>query len=243
MNLKLAETPFISIQGEGLTVNNSSYFIRFSGCPVKCSWCDTAYSYTEKGMDYDTKDIYKELKSLSSFYSDKKVNSIVFTGGEPLLWQDELALMVRELKENPSINMSIEIETTGMLDFKKPLLYELSTYGFSNININVSPKMFYIKEHPESKEILINNLKILESLGIDFILKFVDEDREDMLKLINQIRVSIKDFNHRVYVMPQCVTREEHLAKFESTLDFVMRNGYIFSPRLQILLWDSKKGV
>ena len=66
---------FYSIQGEGYYTGNAVIFIRFSGCNLKCSFCDTDHSR------------YKFLTKEEIYTKIKKFNSkhIIFTGGEPTL--------------------------------------------------------------------------------------------------------------------------------------------------------------
>ena len=71
---------FLSIDGEGPTAGELATFIRFQGCNLRCSWCDTKYSWakediTEKLNAYE---IYKYIKN-------NKVKNVTLTGGEPLI--------------------------------------------------------------------------------------------------------------------------------------------------------------
>ena len=77
---------FTSIQGEGKDCGTHALFIRLSGCNLKCSFCDTKYSWTE-GTQTIQEDIIKKIKE----YRDKFNNNyIIWTGGEPLLQELKL---------------------------------------------------------------------------------------------------------------------------------------------------------
>ncbi len=67
---------YASIQGESTHAGRPCVFIRLAGCPLRCRWCDTVYSF-KHGEDWS----YDRLKS---WLDDKKINLIEFTGGEPL---------------------------------------------------------------------------------------------------------------------------------------------------------------
>jgi 7-carboxy-7-deazaguanine synthase len=62
--LKIAEL-FYSIQGEGSLVGAPSFFIRTSGCNLRCSWCDTPYaSWTPEGADLSLDQILNEVRRI-----------------------------------------------------------------------------------------------------------------------------------------------------------------------------------
>ena len=70
---------FYSLQGEGYHTGTPAVFIRFSGCNLKCSFCDTRH---EEGILMSDEDI---LQAISAFPS----NVVILTGGEPSLWIDQ----------------------------------------------------------------------------------------------------------------------------------------------------------
>src|SRR6476619_558983 len=97
--LKISEI-FNSIQGEGTFSGTSCIFLRLSTCNLKCSWCDTKYTW-----DWDNYDINKEIKEFNieqvveKILGFSNINHIVITGGEPLLQQDKLVLLITLLNE------------------------------------------------------------------------------------------------------------------------------------------------
>lgn len=85
MNYKINEI-FKSVQGEGANLGKEVIFLRFSGCNLKCEWCDTEH---ENYKEMTVEEILEEVKSLNC-------KNIIFTGGEPtiynllpLIWQLE----------------------------------------------------------------------------------------------------------------------------------------------------------
>ena len=70
---------FYSLQGEGFHTGTPAVFVRFSGCNLKCSFCDTRH---EEGILMSDEDI---LQAISAFPS----NVVILTGGEPSLWIDQ----------------------------------------------------------------------------------------------------------------------------------------------------------
>lgn len=92
---------FYTIQGEGFHKGTAAYFIRIGGCDVGCHWCDVKESWNaELHPPTDTQKMVDEAVAHS--------NTIVVTGGEPLMW--DMTLLTTLLKEK---NVAIHIETSG----------------------------------------------------------------------------------------------------------------------------------
>lgn len=90
---------FLSVQGEGCRAGWPSVFVRFSGCNLKCWFCDTRH---QEGREMTDEEIIEEVRKY-------KASQIVLTGGEPSLFiNDEF---VRKLKE--ACNLPVAIETNG----------------------------------------------------------------------------------------------------------------------------------
>lgn len=103
--LKIAET-FTSIQGEGKLTGVPSFFIRVSGCNLRCVWCDTPYaSWNPEGRA-------RTIESLVEEAGASCVRHVVVTGGEPMLFEPVTEL-TRRLKD---AGFHITIETAGTLD-------------------------------------------------------------------------------------------------------------------------------
>lgn len=92
---------FYSLQGEGCHTGVPSVFVRFSGCNLSCSFCDTQH---EEGMMMDDEEIIAEVKK----YARPGVQ-IVLTGGEPSLYVTEE--FIKALKE--ATGLPVAIETNG----------------------------------------------------------------------------------------------------------------------------------
>lgn len=97
---------FESIQGETTQAGCPSVFVRFSGCDLRCKYCDTTFAY-EGGVEYSLDEIVKQLAGFSS-------RSVTLTGGEPML-QSELPELCRELSNG---GWKVYVETHG----QKPLV-------------------------------------------------------------------------------------------------------------------------
>ncbi len=74
---------FYSIQGEGCNTGKAAYFIRIGGCDICCSWCDTKYSWNA--------DLHPlvDIGAMADRVTTAGADSVVVTGGEPLMWNLE----------------------------------------------------------------------------------------------------------------------------------------------------------
>lgn len=92
---------FYTIQGEGYHTGTAAYFIRIGGCDVGCHWCDVKESWNAELHPPTSTDLIVEnaLK-----YSE----TVVVTGGEPLMW--DMTVLTQKLKEK---NLKVHIETSG----------------------------------------------------------------------------------------------------------------------------------
>ena len=92
---------FYTIQGEGYHKGSAAYFVRIGGCDVGCHWCDVKESWdAEKHPPTEISTIINNAKQ----YSD----TIVITGGEPLMWN--MSLLTTGLRNE---NLATHIETSG----------------------------------------------------------------------------------------------------------------------------------
>jgi len=101
--LRLTEI-FFSLQGETRTVGLPTVFIRLTGCPLRCQYCDTAYAF-QGGTWYDIETILTEVKRYNTLY-------VTVTGGEPLAQKDCLELLQRLC----DAGYEVSLETSGALD-------------------------------------------------------------------------------------------------------------------------------
>jgi 7-carboxy-7-deazaguanine synthase len=93
---------FFSLQGEGFQTGKAAYFIRLGGCDIGCSWCDSRFSWNpDLHPVIETSEIIRRV-------TDSGADSVVVTGGEPLMWT--LDFLCAGLK---NINISTFIETSG----------------------------------------------------------------------------------------------------------------------------------
>lgn len=98
---------FYSLQGESNKVGIPTVFVRLTGCPLRCNYCDTAYAFSGgKILNYD--DIIEKIKTYKSKH-------VCITGGEPLAQQNCISFL-EKLADNGYL---VSIETSGERDISK----------------------------------------------------------------------------------------------------------------------------
>ena len=128
---------FYSIQGEGFHTGKAAYFLRIGGCDVGCHWCDVKESW-----DVNLHPLI-EVEEIIRLIDETKVDTVVITGGEPLMWN--LNLLCNHLRRK---GLQVYLETSGAY----PMSGEFDWICFS-------PKKNQ-KAFDEIKE-LANELKII----------------------------------------------------------------------------------
>lgn len=145
---------FFSLQGESTRVGLPTVFVRLTGCPLRCTWCDTAYAFSG-GVVRDLDDILGEVATYGARY-------VCVTGGEPLAQAPCLTL----LQALCDAGYSVSLETSGALDV-------------SEVDPRVS-KIMDLKA-PDSGEEGRNRLANLEHIGPHDEIKLVLASEGDYL--------------------------------------------------------------
>ena len=210
---------FISINGEGLKQGELAVFIRFKGCNLRCSYCDTRYSFENpEYTDESVEDIVK-------YCLDSKVKNITLTGGEPLLQGDIDKLMI-ELSKN---GFNIEVETNGAVSIEK---YK----DIANVSFTLDYKLPI--SLMESRMITDNYKYISKKDSVKFVCGSIN-DLERMLVVINKYDLINKT---NCIVSPVFNT-----IKLEDIVDFMIKNnlnGVRFSLQIHKIIWDpNRRGV
>jgi len=165
--LKIFEI-FYSLQGESSRVGLPTIFIRLSGCPMRCHYCDTAYAF-QGGVMMDIDDIMETIKKYNTRY-------VTVTGGEPLAQKEVLSL----LKVLADQNYDVSLETGGGISIKE-----------------VDPRIKIILDikTPESGEEKKNHWENLNLIHVKDEIKFVLCSREDYdwaKKILDQYKLTEK---------------------------------------------------
>ncbi len=223
--LKIAEL-FYSVQGEGSLVGVPSFFIRTSGCNLRCAWCDTPYtSWAPEGAEMELDRIVDEVKA-------HPARHVVVTGGEPMI-APEIIPLTERLR---GLGLHITIETAGTVF--KPVTCDLMS--ISPKLSNSTPQGSWAPQH----ERLRINRKVLEQLmaRYEYQLKFVIERPED-LEEVRPLVAGLGAEPRRVILMPEGTGREVLQERGVWLAEICKAEGYRFSPRLHVDLYGNRRGV
>ena len=223
--MKIAEL-FYSLQGEGSLVGVPSFFIRTSGCNLRCSWCDTPYtSWQPEGSDLAIRQILDEVKA-------HPARHVVVTGGEPMIASDIVPLTER-LRE---LGLHITIETAGTVF--QPVACDL---------MSISPKLANSTPNgplAERHDRLRIQPDILARLmeRYPYQLKFVVEKPRDVEE-VRALATSLDAPPQRVILMPKGVDPERLRERGRWLAEICKDEGFRFSPRLHVDLYGNQRGV
>jgi len=161
---------FISIDGEGPSAGELAAFIRFSRCNIRCSWCDTKYSW-----DGSCETESMEAEEIYAYIKESGVANVTLTGGEPLI-QDGIGDLI-ELLSNDEF-LTIRIETNGAVDISDLK----KRFTASNVQFIVDYKL------PDSRmehTMILENFSVLDPWDV---YKFVIASEKDLHRAIELVR-------------------------------------------------------
>lgn len=232
--LPVAET-FYSIQGEGKLAGTPSFFVRASGCNLRCAWCDTPYaSWSPEGRPVAVGALLAELESSGARHA-------VITGGEPMLFDavEDLAWGMH------ARGVHVTIETAGTIHRSLPCDLMSMSPKLSNSTPAEGdardPSGAWRARH-EARRI---DLGVLQRLLDEYAgrqLKFVvcePRDLEEVEALLSRLRGWRAD---DVLLMPEGTTREA-LASRAWIVEACKARGWRYGPRLHIELFGHRRGT
>lgn len=173
---------FTSIEGEGIFVGKKTLFIRFSGCHLKCRWCDTKYALPlDSGTEYQIDEIEDLIiRELQPF--TYKVN---FTGGEPLLQTDAVIKLADFIKKQTNLKTYIESSCFDSELFSKVLPYiDICKIEFKTDDSKVVENEVY-------DSLVLNEIKCLELA--------VESNKTTYIKIVVTNSTNLESFKNLVY--------------------------------------------
>ena len=219
---------FTSIQGEGASAGTPSVFLRLALCNLRCSWCDTKYTWDWRNYNYAEQVVALEAEAVVDLLRDQPALNVVLTGGEPLLQQDAGAPVLATLR---SEGFRVEVETNGTVLPGRELASEVDQW-------NVSPKLANSGD--------VERLRLRESLtwfaGSERAwFKFVLAELTDLAE-VDALAARLGLPPGRVFLMPEARTAEDVRRRSSWIVPVAIERGYRLSPRLHVLLWGDERG-
>jgi 7-carboxy-7-deazaguanine synthase len=146
MKLKIHEI-FYSLQGESSRVGLPTVFVRLTGCPMRCVYCDTAYAFSG-GSNMEIDDILTKVAEFATPY-------VTVTGGEPLAQKDCHVL----LKALCDQGYSVSLETGGAIDIgpvdaRVSVILDIKTPDSGELKNNLWANLTHLKKTDEVKFVL-----------------------------------------------------------------------------------------
>ena len=144
--LRLTEI-FLSVQGEARAVGWPTVFVRLTGCPLRCQYCDTAYAF-HGGQWWEIDTILAEV-------ARHGVRHVCVTGGEPLAQKRCLAL----LEQLCDAGYEVSLETSGAIDIaavdpRVSRVVDLKTPGSQEMSRNLMSNLALLTAHDQVKFVL-----------------------------------------------------------------------------------------
>tara|TARA_B100001093_G_scaffold74145_1_gene64863 strand:+ start:216 stop:890 length:675 start_codon:yes stop_codon:yes gene_type:complete len=138
---------FLSLQGESNTVGYPTVFVRLTGCPLRCQYCDSAYAF-KGGKKQTLADILEQVVGY-------KVNRVTVTGGEPLAQPSVYPLMAALLDHG----FEVSLETSGAVsvervDSRVVKVLDVKTPDSAEVHRNLWDNFSYLQPHDQIKFVL-----------------------------------------------------------------------------------------
>jgi len=142
---------FHSLQGEARTSGLPTTFIRLTGCPLRCQYCDTSYAFSGG----DSMEMAEIIQKVNSFTA----NHVTVTGGEPLAQPDCLELLTLLCDEG----YRVSLETSGAIDTFKvdervSVVLDLKTPGSNEVGKNRYENIGYLQPNDQIKFVICDRL-------------------------------------------------------------------------------------
>ena len=150
---------FHSLQGESLTAGCPTVFIRLTGCPLRCGYCDTAYAFKGGG--------WMELDEILAQVASYETPYVTVTGGEPLAQKPCLDLLQRLC----DADYKVSLETSGALDISRVdprvvRVMDLKTPGSGEVERNLYANIAHLQQHDQVKFVICSRVDYQWALDI-----------------------------------------------------------------------------
>ena len=166
---------FHSLQGESKTVGIPTVFVRLTGCPLRCQYCDTAYAFDGGEL--------MELDTIKAVLEEVGCGYVTVTGGEPLAQPNCLPL----LEQLCDSGYNVSIETSGAMsieqvDKRVSIVMDLKTPASKEVDKNRYENIAFLKPADQVKFVICDEK--------DYIWSKAQLDQYDLVAKVNEILFS-----------------------------------------------------
>jgi 7-carboxy-7-deazaguanine synthase len=222
---------FYSIQGEGLLAGLPSFFVRTSGCNLRCRWCDTPYtSWRPEGSAICVDEIVRAVRKHDTQH-------VVVTGGEPMISPDIKSLT--EILAGEGYHITVETAGTVFEDIS------CSLASISPKLSNSTPWKEEGGKFADRHESLRDNASVVQSFmdRYPYQLKFVIDTADDMVEIEALLAQLHNVDRSRVLLMPQSVSKEQFAEKSHWIAELCLQHGFRFGTRIHLDLYGNTRGT
>ncbi len=228
--MRIAET-FSSLQGEGRLTGTPSFFIRVSGCHLRCGYCDTAYACEPEGGEL------RSVESLLEEAAEGDCPHAVVTGGEPMLYPRTVAL-TQGLKRR---GKHVTVETSGTLYL--PVACDLMSISPKLSNSIPAPHFGPRRRRSHEERRFVPEVLARLMAEYDYQLKFVIAKPADCAEVVECLKRLPPVDPDCVLLMPEG-TEPDRLEVVGRWLEpYCRARGFTFCPRRQIEWFGAGRGV
>jgi len=254
---------FVSLEGEGQNIGETSLYIRLAGCySAACEFCDTKFSWFNNSkfpLLYDP----DFIKKIAGEIGDRIVNRVTVTGGEPLHYLNHFSKLTEELLMNQNINSKLKLEMIGfesngnLLSKEKNVLLLLKEFNAIKRKgviptLTISPKLEgkscydnqisdeEVEEmYKSAYKNIYNILYINQEINFKFIYGISDKENkmvEDNIKTLFEIGFKPKNIFLMPFTPPDPTGRDKDLweKSKDKAAEKALALGIRYSPRIHI---------
>lgn len=230
--LPVSELFHQTIQGEGPAAGRCASFLRFMGCNLSCSWCDTPWTWDASRHDLRAETTQRDADDLADEVLAHP-GMLVITGGEPLLQQGRLGWrrLLERLREHGRV---VHVETNGTVAPDRHTAAHVAMFM-------VSPKLPNAGEHRGRQDPTPapgwSDLAVAGAAAF----KFVCRDADDVIRAIT-FADSLGIPPAQTWVMPEGTTAAQLAERWPEVAAEAARHGLNASHRLHVLAWGDERG-
>lgn len=229
---------FYTVEGEGTYAGVPSVFMRLSMCNLTCKGfasndspygCDSFVSWSVKNRLTFNEIIDNYF--IKTGYVERLKNGAILklTGGEPFIQQKQLIRFIQYFVKLFNFTPRIDFETNATI---MPLPAWKEEF---NATFTTSPKL---KSNGDPEELRykpeVLNYHARVNSGFKFVVQSIDDIKEIEEMYVNRFNIK----KSVVYLMPCCGSRKELIEKSAQVVEWCKEYNYLYSPRLQLLVWD-----